>query len=175
MRAPAPSDRLAYPAPGSVPDSNAAADISEDGMRSFRIELLAGIAAIAIGAALPLVAEAAGNQKQGGVLEKIDTDKDGKISPQEMKASSDARFTERDANGDGYITRDEMIAAHQKRVEKRVDAAIKRMDKDGDGKISKAEHEAAGQKMMERMNDRKGRMGGGGYGPEGMMPDARTE
>ena len=147
-------------------------------MRSFKIELLAGIAAIAIGAALPLVAHAAGNQKPGGMFEKIDTDKDGKISPQEMKASSDARFTAHDTNGDGYISRDEMIAAHQKRVEDRVDAAIKRMDKDGDGKISKAEHEAGAQKMMERMNDRKGRKdrkGGGGHGQQEMMPDAQPE
>ncbi len=48
------------------------------------------------------------------MLEKIDTDKDGKISKQEWQAHHDLKFTELDADKDGAISQDEFKAHHQK-------------------------------------------------------------
>jgi hypothetical protein len=48
------------------------------------------------------------------MLEKIDTDKDGKISKQEWQAHHDERFAELDADKDGAISQEEFKAHHQK-------------------------------------------------------------
>ncbi|MGZ5046604.1 MAG: EF-hand domain-containing protein [Usitatibacter sp.] len=53
----------------------------------------------------------------GGMLKKLDTDGDGRISRAEAQAAPRlaAHFDEIDANKDGFITMDEMKAAHAKR------------------------------------------------------------
>lgn len=45
------------------------------------------------------------------MFEKMDTDKDGKISKSEFEAHMDTMFRHKDANGDGSISKDEMHAA----------------------------------------------------------------
>ena len=62
-----------------------------------------------------------------------------------------ARKSEIDLNNDGVISREEFMAAENRK--------LSRLDTDGDGAISKAEAEAA-------MNDRRGRKGGGRKGQE---------
>jgi Ca2+-binding EF-hand superfamily protein len=47
----------------------------------------------------------------GGMLARIDTNKDGKISRDEMRARVDARFDKLDTNKDGFIDQAEMQAA----------------------------------------------------------------
>ncbi len=47
------------------------------------------------------------------VLKSIDTDGDGKISKAEALAAAAARFEKADANKDGFLTQEEMKAAHQ--------------------------------------------------------------
>lgn len=51
-------------------------------------------------------------------MQKLDADKDGKVSKDEWRAKGDAMFSESDTNGDGFITRDEAKAFHEKRMEK---------------------------------------------------------
>lgn len=51
-------------------------------------------------------------------MQKIDTDKDGKVSKAEWNAKGDAMFNESDTNKDGFITREEAQAFHAKRMEK---------------------------------------------------------
>lgn len=41
-------------------------------------------------------------------FEKMDTDKDGKISKAEWEADHAKRFSEMDKNGDGFLDKDEM-------------------------------------------------------------------
>ncbi len=50
----------------------------------------------------------------GKMLEKIDTDKDGKISKQEWQTHHDEKFAELDADKDGAISHDEFKSHHQK-------------------------------------------------------------
>lgn len=69
--------------------------------------------------------------KHEGPFEKLDTDKDGKISKAEVDKQEGGRFnlkekfTTIDANGDSYITKDEMIAYRKSQWEKRGEATGK--------------------------------------------------
>ncbi|WP_068311257.1 EF-hand domain-containing protein [Aliiruegeria sabulilitoris] len=90
---------------------------------------------------------------------QIDTDGDGKISAEELKAFPAARATERfkaaDADGDGKISKEEMAAEIETmraaRENNRLDNMIARFDTDKDGFISQEEMEAAmGQGRAQR-------------------------
>jgi hypothetical protein len=63
-------------------------------------------------------------------------------------------FSQADVNQDGYLTREEMEAAQQKRLDK----MFTHVDGDNDGKLSQEElkkgHEEMRQKMRERFKDR---------------------
>lgn len=130
-------------------------------MSSLKPEVWIGVAAIILGVSMPLVVPAIAADagvERSGMMAKIDTDHDGKISPAEWKAATDARFKMIDANNDGFISPDEMKAAAQKRAVARADdqkshseKMFKRVDTNGDGKLSEAEYEAASQKMYDRM------------------------
>ena len=50
----------------------------------------------------------------GGRLERLDTNQDGKISRDEMRADADKHFDKLDTNGDGFIDKAEMDAARAK-------------------------------------------------------------
>jgi hypothetical protein len=45
---------------------------------------------------------------------RLDTDKDGKVSLQEYLARQSEAFSKADANGDGFVTQEEMVARHEK-------------------------------------------------------------
>lgn len=131
-------------------------------MRQIKSEIWAGVAAIALGLSIPLVAVAA--PEDGGMrhemMSKLDTDHDGKLSVSEWMTASDARFARTDTNGDGFISSDEMMAEREKRDAEmrktRGKAMFKRADTDGDGKLSKAEYDAGAQKMYQRIMDHRG-------------------
>lgn len=59
-------------------------------------------------------------------------------------------FQDADANKDGFLTKEEMTAAH----EKRMDRMFTDLDTDKDAKLSKPELEAGRAKMKEKMKDR---------------------
>ncbi|MDO8423133.1 MAG: EF-hand domain-containing protein [Parvibaculum sp.] len=131
-------------------------------MRYIKPEIWVGVAAITLGLAMPLVAVAA--PEEGGrhheMMQKLDTNHDGKVSQSEWKTASDARFTRTDANGDGFVSRDEMMAEREKHnaeIRKtRGESMFGRADIDSDGKLSKAEYDAGAQKMYERMMTHRG-------------------
>ena len=76
------------------------------------------------------------------MLEKFDTDGDGKLSQEERDAAKAAKkerraaFIEKhDTNGDGELDKEEKAAAKE--------AIIANYDTDGDGKLSREERKAA--------------------------------
>jgi Ca2+-binding EF-hand superfamily protein len=66
--------------------------------------------------ALPAFAESgpkgAKHDKDGRFLEKVDANKDGKISQDEYLNVHKERFTQMDANKDGFVTKEEGKAHH---------------------------------------------------------------
>lgn len=91
-------------------------------------------------AALVLSADA-GQARDGQrpSFEDIDANGDGEITRSELMSINDGRFDDADTNGDGALDRDEMIASSQARAEKRVDRAISRLDTNDDGVLSREE------------------------------------
>lgn len=77
----------------------------------------------------------------------IDTNGDGVITPDEIKAYRESRIKALDANGDGELTADEIanfqLAQIKARIEARAKAMVQRLDVNGDGKLSAAELAAA--------------------------------
>lgn len=77
--------------------------------------------------ASPVLAEGHEGQGPGGhkgprgpehFMEKVDANKDGKVSKEEWNAKGDAMFNESDTNKDGFISKEEAQAFHEKRMEK---------------------------------------------------------
>jgi len=73
----------------------------------------------------------------------LDADGDGNITIAEMKAHAETQFGERDTNGDGVLSSDELVASIAARAAERAAANVDRMiqwrDTDGDGALSASE------------------------------------
>lgn len=100
------------------------------------------------------------------VLEKFDTDKDGKLSKEEreaMRAEREKEMLEKyDADKDGKLSDEEKAVAkedHKKEM-------LAKFDKDGDGKLSEEEREA----MPKHPRGKRGPGGPDGEGPDGPPP-----
>ncbi|SEM98137.1 Ca2+-binding protein, EF-hand superfamily [Roseovarius tolerans] len=126
--------------------------------------LIAGLAtAITLGG---LSAVEASNHKggkhHGGMrmqhsFEELDTDGDGKITPEEMSGHMQSRFDGADTDGDGALSRDELVARMMERRAERMgnyaDHMIERHDANADGKLSMDEMRADRQgKMFKRVD-----------------------
>ncbi|WP_421592237.1 EF-hand domain-containing protein [Shinella sp. M27] len=81
-------------------------------------ELLLGAVAAGLllsGAAAPAFAakgEGKHHQRHAAMIERLDTNKDGKVSSDEFKANATAAFKTFDADGNGQVTKDEIKARH---------------------------------------------------------------
>jgi hypothetical protein len=99
-------------------------------------------------------------------MEKLDKDKDGQISPEEMAVGRKERAEEMrsrfDANGDGKLTVEELSDG---RMGRRLDATTIDTNKDGD--ISADELSESMQKMRERFRGMRGQRGDGGFSKAG--------
>jgi Ca2+-binding EF-hand superfamily protein len=139
--------------------------------------LLASLAVAVLAAwSTPLLAadDAAGKGDKGGafrakLLEKFDTNGDGKLDDQERAAARDAfkekiaKFKEAlkgkilkklDTNGDGKLDDKERSAAKATFAEKKAEW-IKKFDKNGDGKLDDTERAAARAAFWERLRARR--------------------
>lgn len=120
--------------------------------------MLGGAAAYAEGMGSQGKADKMGKMRPMINFEEVDANADGKITKDEIAAMATTRFTKADADGDGFLSLEEMNAKGlemaKKRVADRSAMMLERMDTDKDGKLSLAEMEAAKDKGP------RGKMGG---------------
>ena len=104
-------------------------------------------------------------RKQAGMgfgmasLDVMDADKTGDVTFEEFKKAAGNRFVLADTNKDGKVTVEEMAAAIEKiRVEQIAKRMIRRFDVDGDGAVTQAEIETNQQEvyaLLDKNNDGK--------------------
>jgi EF hand len=73
---------------------------------------LAAASALTLALAVPMIAQAGGH-KGGKHFEQMDTNGDGTIARAEVEASAIESFGKSDANADGFLTQEELKAAHE--------------------------------------------------------------
>jgi hypothetical protein len=94
-------------------------------------------AALAVGVPQALAEGAGGHGER--MLQRLDLNRDGAVTPDEAGAVRAVRFLRWDSDGDGVITEAEMVAAAQARVARRIAKKFARMDRNGDGRIERTE------------------------------------
>lgn len=94
----------------------------------------------------------AGGPGHGVAFEALDANSDGQITREEMQAHGAARFAETDADGDGFLSKQELAEAARARADAQAERMMSRLDKDGDGKLAQAE--MTGRRDPGRMFDR---------------------
>ncbi len=79
------------------------------------------------------------NYKHERMFDRHDTNKDGKISKEEIDPRWSNLFEKMDADSDGFITKDEAKAARKMMKEARMDFMIGALDSDKNGELSEQE------------------------------------
>ncbi len=127
-------------------------------MTRTEFTLAAVLALTAAGGASALAAGNDGMQRgdHGARMEQrfaeMDADKDGKVTPAEMRAYRDGRFAAADANGDGKVSVEELDDVGKAgRVEK-LRKMVLWLDADGDGMLSPVEFDQRRGMMLSRMD-----------------------
>ncbi len=109
-----------------------------------------------------------GGGAMGYMKKLLDTNGDGKITPEEARAALEALLAEYDANGDGTLSIDEFETLHSAVIRERMVDRFQKLDADGDGKITAEEMTAPVERFSRFMGKHGGQMGGGQMGG-GMM------
>jgi Ca2+-binding EF-hand superfamily protein len=140
--------------------------------------ILAGTAVVLVAGGIAAVAYAAQTKHghhwgHGGhmrwmesMLMPMDSDNDGSITRAEIESGTAAKAAEVDANKDGNITAEEVVAYREKQRLQRLADEIKAMDQDGNGAVSVAEYEAAQVWRIARLD----RDGNGTIDPDELRP-----
>ena len=113
--------------------------------------IIIGTAALAVLVPTAALAQddARDNNRGQKRFEKLDANKDGQISLEEMLGVTAERFAAADADKDGEISLEEMTAQMQKRkLERRAKRRLARMDFNGDGKVTQDEIENRAKKRF---------------------------
>jgi Ca2+-binding EF-hand superfamily protein len=83
-------------------------------------------------------------------LQRLDANKDGRISLTEVKPRMDKRLALADANGDKAVTAQEIDAMLLKRLENRRVRIMQLLDGNKDGSISQAEFDSVVEDMFDK-------------------------
>jgi Ca2+-binding EF-hand superfamily protein len=94
----------------------------------------------------------------GGMTQKFDTDGDGTVTPDEMRAQLQAKMTEFDSDGDSALSIAEFEALHSAMIRETMVDRFQHLDADGDGAVT-AEEMTAPAEMMDRMEKMRAKMG----------------
>jgi Ca2+-binding EF-hand superfamily protein len=115
-------------------------------MLTAALALTLGLGLIAILAAVPAAADHGRPGHGRGFLERHDADGDGAVTREEMLAAAGEMFDRLDTDGDGVLTAEEMPRMEHRRGHRRHsgEAMFGRLDTDGDGAVSRAEWDAKG-------------------------------
>lgn len=84
-------------------------------------------------------------------FDKLDSNKDGRVSRDEMLGKATERFDRADANKDGTLTTEERAAAHKRFAEEH----FKKADKNGDGALTADELPPHFAKMLGKLDANK--------------------
>lgn len=113
------------------------------------------IAPLMAGAALAAILTVGATAKPGhDRMAGLDLDQDQQISQSEFVTAADARFTESDANADGFVTEDERDAYRKAKREEMRKNRFAKVDTNGDGAIDAVEFSVAQDARSEQMFDR---------------------
>ncbi len=119
-----------------------------------KTRILAKATLIAAGAALlitPAISFAkGGHQGPRASFETLDADGNGEVTMTEMQAAGFARFAAADANGDGFLSADEITQKDSERAAKRVARMIEKRDANGDGQLSLEEMQPDEERVAKR-------------------------
>jgi hypothetical protein len=132
----------------------------------FAAATLAALVAATLSTASPASARGPGDGMMQGMMEdgpfgmmmfeSFDTDGDGRITVEEMKARRSAVVAGTDANGDGKLSAEELAAQDMRMMQQmamaRATMRVERLDVDGDGLLSV--EELAARPMPEMMFER---------------------
>ncbi len=111
---------------------------------------------------------------RGAMMQMLDADGDGQVTPQEMREGMQAKLTEYDSDGDGTLSITEFETLHSAMIRETMVDRFQHLDADGDGAIT-SEEMTKPAKRMERMQKMRARMGqqqgpqGNGQGMGSMM------
>lgn len=104
------------------------------------------VSALALVTAVASLAVAHPGMPRGQFFERMDANKDGKVTLAEAEALGKARFSELDKNKDNVLSADELKGPHPR---------LQHADANGDGKVTLAEATAKGQAMFARLDTNK--------------------
>ncbi len=87
------------------------------------------------------VAASAGGHQSPVSFSELDSDGNGMVTRDELMAQQEIRFNELDTDGDGMISEEELKAEANSRAQGRVEQVFNNADTDGDGSLSQEEFE----------------------------------
>ncbi|MFZ2088735.1 MAG: adenylate/guanylate cyclase domain-containing protein, partial [Desulfobaccales bacterium] len=140
--APAPQAVAPAPAPSSVPPPSPAPVLPEPEI-SQPAPATPALALAPPSPAPPSMATAPDED----FFQKLDTNRDGKVSPAEFTAWRETQFVRLDTNKDGYLSREE-VAAGKTNFAQKILQGFKRIDSNRDQKLSQGEFQAGGRRRF---------------------------
>jgi Ca2+-binding EF-hand superfamily protein len=100
-----------------------------------------------------------GGMMGGAMMQMLDADGDGNVTPQEMREQMQAKLTEYDSDGDGTLSISEFETLHSAMIREKMVDKFQHLDANGDGAITNDEMTAPAKKMERMQKMRSGMMG----------------